>query len=299
MLISVLLLFMVWHDVLSQPKIGGHVRDPQGTSLAGAHVSISSQPYGTYTDDAGYFEVEVQAGDTLVVSYVGYGTQRIPVYQFNGVVLLQPEIRLLPEIVVAASSHTTRRLFGFHRAKHDHAFQAGVGRRFLVRIENDEHRHGIIQKLHYALRNRVSIYVQDDKGTRLKPVSAVYRIQVRVHAVEDSGYPGRDLLTVPVLVEVAPGDHHIEVDISQYQIPFPLTGVFVGLDIVSLTGKNEKAKQLLSSSDVLGTLVEQSASSDKSLSYFTMQGRWIHKTDPSRWHPGRVLNYSFGLEASF
>src|SRR5690625_7131511 len=51
----------------------------EGTPLLGATIMIKDTQRGTTTDMDGYFELQAQEDDILVVSYLGYETQEVTI----------------------------------------------------------------------------------------------------------------------------------------------------------------------------------------------------------------------------
>jgi iron complex outermembrane receptor protein len=84
-------------------KIDGKVLDQTGESLIGASVKIKGTSEGVATDENGAFTLSVPDDAILVVSYVGFKTQEIPV---NGktslTITLQPVDKLMNVFVVTA-----------------------------------------------------------------------------------------------------------------------------------------------------------------------------------------------------
>ena len=88
-------------------NIGGVVQTEAGTPLPGATVFIKGTYLGGSTNDEGRFEVKVTESripGTLIVSFVGFESQELPVTQTssNLEVTLRP-IAVLNQVVVAAS----------------------------------------------------------------------------------------------------------------------------------------------------------------------------------------------------
>jgi TonB-linked SusC/RagA family outer membrane protein len=89
----------------SQQKIAGRALDAEtNEAIAGANVSIKSTETGTVSDAKGNFELVagVPLPLTLVVSYIGYGTQEIDVYEADEpvTVLLNNDYNALAQVVV-------------------------------------------------------------------------------------------------------------------------------------------------------------------------------------------------------
>lgn len=82
-------------------KISGLVKDPTGEPIVGAHISVKGTTQGIITGLDGEFHLEVPQGSTLVISYIGFLIQEIPVGSqttFN--ILLEEDTQQLEEVVV-------------------------------------------------------------------------------------------------------------------------------------------------------------------------------------------------------
>ena len=106
-LLRVLLLFPVFMLILqaswAQTKnVTGKIIDEQGRAVAGASVIGKGSKAGTSTDANGEFKLSIPANiSTVIISYIGYGTQEIIIPSSNEVaVTLHPETQALTDIVV-------------------------------------------------------------------------------------------------------------------------------------------------------------------------------------------------------
>ena len=90
----------------AQTEITGTVVDETGEGIIGATVMEKGTSNGTLTDFDGNFKLKVQAGKTLVFSYIGYLTQELPA-QKGMKVTLQEDALSLNEVVV--TGYTTQR----------------------------------------------------------------------------------------------------------------------------------------------------------------------------------------------
>jgi TonB-linked SusC/RagA family outer membrane protein len=82
-------------------NVTGVVKDEAGETFIGASVLEKGTANGTITDLRGGFSLTVAPNGTLVVSFIGYATQEIPVNgksSFN--ILLKEDSKLLDEVVV-------------------------------------------------------------------------------------------------------------------------------------------------------------------------------------------------------
>lgn len=59
--------------------VTGTIKDEFNELLSGVNVLIKGSVTGTVTDGNGYYELQLNASDTLRFSYIGYEIQTIPV----------------------------------------------------------------------------------------------------------------------------------------------------------------------------------------------------------------------------
>ncbi len=102
--ISLILLSVI---SFAQTTVSGNVTDESGEGLIGVNVLVEGTVLGTITDINGDFSLSVQSAPpfTLVVSYVGYETQKFEITSQSGAINVQlAESTLLgQEVVVSAS----------------------------------------------------------------------------------------------------------------------------------------------------------------------------------------------------
>ncbi|MBK5194965.1 MAG: SusC/RagA family TonB-linked outer membrane protein, partial [Proteiniphilum sp.] len=101
------LLFLGIGIITAQTQVRGTVVDDTGEPAIGATVQVKGTTQGTVTDVDGNFTLSAPAGGILVISYVGYETQEIPVRPSVRVVL-QTDSKLLEEVVIVAYGTVTR-----------------------------------------------------------------------------------------------------------------------------------------------------------------------------------------------
>ena len=104
-LFSMLLLFFPVELFAQQGTITGKVVDERGESVIGATVMVKGSTDGTITDLDGNFKITVAdaAKARLVVSYIGYETQEVPLQGKKSVkIVLQETFNELEEVTVVA-----------------------------------------------------------------------------------------------------------------------------------------------------------------------------------------------------
>ncbi|MFB1027095.1 MAG: carboxypeptidase-like regulatory domain-containing protein, partial [Flavobacteriaceae bacterium] len=113
----ILTLFMALIEQTTIPQVktvSGTVSDENGLPLIGATVVISGTSSGTTTDFDGKYLLNVNTGDVLNISYVGYSDINITVGESNTVnVSMQSDNSLDEVIVTGVASGTSRTKLGF------------------------------------------------------------------------------------------------------------------------------------------------------------------------------------------
>jgi len=93
-------------EAVIPPPINARVVAPDGTPLQGATITLKKSGNSTTTDAEGRFSLNVESGDVLVVSYVGYEAKEISITSanFSGglTIILDKNDDDLGEIVVTA-----------------------------------------------------------------------------------------------------------------------------------------------------------------------------------------------------
>lgn len=82
-------------------KVSGTVTDEKGEPLIGVNVSIENTSKGTITDEQGRFTIDAAKGENLVISYIGYISQRIKLGDQTSLnIQLKEDSKTLDEVVV-------------------------------------------------------------------------------------------------------------------------------------------------------------------------------------------------------
>jgi len=102
---SFLFLFFLAPFVFSQGSLKGKIVDNKGIPLENAVVYINNTTFGVFTDKNGDYELKVPEGKhTLIVSFLGFQTQEIPLDTANKIktlyIVLHPKSNVLDEVVI-------------------------------------------------------------------------------------------------------------------------------------------------------------------------------------------------------
>ena len=93
-----------------QNVVTGNIVDSYGVPLPGANVIVQGTTRGTQTDFDGNFTIEADPNATLVVSYLGYVTQAVPVNGRSSVsITMAEDSQALDEVIVTGYTTETKR----------------------------------------------------------------------------------------------------------------------------------------------------------------------------------------------
>ena len=92
-----------------QISVKGIVKDQIGEPVIGANVLVRGTTNGVITNVNGEFILSASKSDVLVVTFVGYTTQEIPVSEKQMTIVLKEDTELLDEVVVLGYGANTRK----------------------------------------------------------------------------------------------------------------------------------------------------------------------------------------------
>ena len=92
-----------------QTLVKGTVKDQTGEPVIGANVLIKGTSTGVITNFNGEFFLSGTKGDILVISYIVYTTQEVPVSEKPMMIILKEDTELLEEVVVLGYGANTRK----------------------------------------------------------------------------------------------------------------------------------------------------------------------------------------------
>jgi hypothetical protein len=99
----VLNLFFVSGLWAQQTSVNGTVTDETGLPLPGATIIVENSNRGVTTDFDGNFTINAQAGEVLIVSYVGYQSQKITIGTSNSYSVILLSGNQLEEVIVTTA----------------------------------------------------------------------------------------------------------------------------------------------------------------------------------------------------
>jgi hypothetical protein len=236
----IILSFVINTIVLSlfSQNIMGVVVTDDNTPVPYTSIYLLKKNTGIITDSVGRFVIPVdllkEAGDTLIVSSLGYESVRIEASKFENYyqqhknkIILDKRIISLDEVIVKPSN-TAPFSLGFYDSKSSVVSLSGKpGSRICVFVENTNQKTGIIQSINLRLRK------YDDKTKKLR---------IFFCSKTPDGFEVNDLCDEDIIVSDFSKGKTI-VNIDKYNIPFGEEGIYVGIEWLSAENQLQNFKE--------------------------------------------------------
>lgn len=151
-------------------KISGTIIGPNKQSLVGATIRVKGKNTSTTTNDAGYFELNAEAGSTLIISYVGFKEREFKVRNENFLQIeMIPLIAMEGEITVVNTGYQKlpkERATGSFSTVSNRQLELRPTINILDRIEGFAggvafHRNSVDKTPRIVIRGRSTIYSND------------------------------------------------------------------------------------------------------------------------------------------
>lgn len=217
---------------LSQVKLVAMVKSTDSLSVPYCNVTFTRKTGGTYSNESGFFELSTNTNDTLVFSSIGYKKTKQAVSEIvrnSNKVYLDIDITQLQELTVTSQKRrvaSKRQEFGYTKTKRKSLISSGIpGTQFAVFIENSYGSVGYIESVF------VGIACNKKSRVRLRLYKPNHRTV------------GEETTPKNIIFDVT-GDHKkYKLDLSGYNIPFGMEGVFISLEFLGEVGKDNLIKQ--------------------------------------------------------
>lgn len=194
--------------------------------LSFSTIEIKSLKTGTIADKNGDFLLTVNSQnvilDTIEFSYLGYFKTKMSINDFkklnSAVIKLNVNVFELNEIVVVPKKYKLEKI-GVTDGKNDRVQYANIFNGNLENfIENKKQKNGFIKSVSYYI---------GEEGHPETP------FRIRIYGLDKvKGCPGEDLLKQNIIV-YSTKSGWFNVDVSKYNIPFPIDGAFVMMEWIN------------------------------------------------------------------
>ncbi|MFN8355282.1 MAG: carboxypeptidase-like regulatory domain-containing protein [Spirosomataceae bacterium] len=227
-LITFCLIFSFNVSVFSQLK-GKILSKTDKKSLAFATIYLKNANIGIHSNEDGEFELNLQGvkRDSVYIQLLGYRTLQMSLDKAieSSIFYLEESPLILLPVTIQKKKKIRSLWKGATEAHRGFVFGQMGGstlRESALFIPNDEKQIGYLKE--------VSFYV-----VRFGKHKTPFR--VRIYEPDDNNMPGKDLLIENVITRASRPNHYCTVDVSKYNIPFGLSGIFISMEWLNLSDK--------------------------------------------------------------
>ena len=220
MKIALYILFVFSVSTSSYSQVSGVIQDANSKkTIPYANIAVFNSSKGTSANADGVFSIaNVSYGDTIVISAVGYEKvfHRLEKESFN--LYLKPKLYQIPELEVSNNNASIVTVIEPFKKRSKVAYYVCYGSPWM---------NGRI--FHYSPEYSQTPFIKEIRVlTKSKIVGAKFNL--RLLSASDSGTTDEDLLTENLIVEVPKGTNKSSIDILQYRLQFPPSGICIALE---------------------------------------------------------------------
>lgn len=224
------LMFTIFNCLSAQDSlilIKNQVLDQHRNPIEYANIWIKNTPKGVLSDSTGYFEIEVNQMDTLLISYLGYKTQTLAIKKLPKKIVLIQKAFATPTAVVHSGKAEILDV-GFNQKFEKKNLGGGgfcMNCRFIPPnlqvlfgqfIENPSNKSGYFQS--------VSFYLHQEGRSK-------YPFRVRIFEKDTlTDFPNKDLLDTSIIVTPIIKEGWVKIDLTPYRVIFPKNGAIVAFE---------------------------------------------------------------------
>ncbi len=201
----------------AQITVSGRILDAETRkNVEYATVSVKNRNLGTYTDSLGNFILSsCDNSDTLIIKHIAYNKAVIPVTYFlhNSAFLVTPEPMLLGDVIVAPKRNKEYKI-GCTHCNSNSSLSSFRGYEVATYIKSDI--------------NTANSFIKEIVLCVKKEKASSFYIKTHLY-VNENNMPG-DEIKYNNLHFLKNEKGMIKIDLSNYMIPFPSGGLFVGIE---------------------------------------------------------------------
>ena len=256
-----------------------------------ANVFIKNSGVGTFTNESGQFNIEVDNTDTLVISSV-QASSAILVYPFEiDTILLEEKIASLNEVDITSEKMKYKTVsVGFFNSKRSGSY-AGANSVLLYLDPLHLDSEAIIETALLRLNKVKWIYDKSEREffqllVRLKLYNANSKLE-----------PGTSILNQDLVQLVDENQEKIVFDLKEFNIQFPKNGIFLGLEYIGYYKEDKFIP--FRTDDKMKIIQYKAAFSNK----HKEPKSWVKHNHEDSWKlldfgGNQYYNFNFGLELS-
>ncbi|WP_299097879.1 carboxypeptidase-like regulatory domain-containing protein [uncultured Winogradskyella sp.] len=229
------LLFLISINLINSQTINGTVKDSvTGENVAFANIVLKNGK-GTYSNEFGGFELEIKnfTTDTLKISNLGYESKILPLINLKKAIkfeiLLKPRVENLDEVLISSKKikYTDKKLLG-DKKEGNIGVTSLIGYETAIFIDNPKNIKGKLKRIYIDLKKR-------------KNAEYIATLNIKIYELDSINNKPRKLLhNKNLYVKPKNKKYRLWIDVKDFDINFPINGVFIGIEMVNTFGKVKK-----------------------------------------------------------
>ncbi|MBP6557436.1 MAG: carboxypeptidase-like regulatory domain-containing protein [Flavobacterium sp.] len=220
------LLFLISFSISAQIK--GIVVDENNKPIPYVNIWVENENTATTSEEDGTFSINVSGNKNLIFSALGFEKKTVKASQ-SSEVLLTSKAFDLEEVVISNSIETKQIVIGQTENAMAQAFDNGPRMDVKYFPYNPKYK-----KTKYI--KKVTLYTD----CRIEDAT----VKIRFYKVDANGFPGEQMLKKDLIVSVKSGTKNNKIDLSDFNLIMPKTGLFVGFEKLMIE-KNKKEKTII------------------------------------------------------
>jgi len=282
---------MTWISASAQVKTrsGWILDEGTGQPIPRASVSVLGAETGAYAHQDGSFSLQgLSAGDTLVISALGYTPRRQSVLKVPDTTFLTAVSYDLPTIDLVFEKEKEYVVgLGFQKRKIRDGLIPPVGHQFARFVANPYGEEGLLAAATF----------QFSRGYSDIHSGGLFRVRVFARKPDmNTFHPGRDLLLETVEFATSRKGGFINIPLRDYGIAFPAEGLFIGLEYLAPAGKVLIRKDGGTPGPIIG---KYTTTNGTALTFARYRNNFWSRRNLPRWQEDEVPNMAFGAVVVF
>jgi len=220
MKIALYILFVFSVSTSSYSQVSGLIQDANSKkTIPYANIAVFNSSKGTSANANGVFTIaDVSYGDTIVISAVGYEKLFHQLEKESSNLYLKPKLYQIPELEVSNNSASIVKVIEPFKKRSKVAYYVCFGWPWM---------NGRI--FHYSPEYSQTPFIKEIRVLTKSKINGA-KFNLRLLNVSDAGAPEEDLLTENLIIEIPKGTNKTSVDISQYRLQLPPSGICIALE---------------------------------------------------------------------
>lgn len=213
----VIMLLLTSNFIFSQLK-GVIINSETKEKIPYVNIWVENESIGTTSNENGEFTLDISRGEFLILSSLGYENKRIEISTTSNSISLNPKVTELDEVIVNSTKQITELVIGEFNDSEVGYYYASLDKpEIKARFFSFD---SIYSKTPYLKKLKFRIYSNIRNA----------KFNVRLYSIGKNGEPKNPLYEKNIIGTVKKGTKNIELDLSDLDITFPESGLFVSYE---------------------------------------------------------------------